>query len=64
MFVCFLFQWTVNGLLRIGFFTQRRIPAGTELTFDYQLQRYGFVFAVSQSLRSNLCCQAVLRKIA
>ncbi|XP_078343740.1 histone-lysine N-methyltransferase SETD2-like isoform X2 [Oculina patagonica] len=34
-------KWTVNGLLRIGFFTQRFIPARTELTFDYKLQRYG-----------------------
>lgn len=40
---CSLLQWTVNGLLRIGFFTQRHITAGTELTFDYKLQRYGYV---------------------
>lgn len=39
-------KWTVNGLLRIGFFTQRHIPAGTELTFDYKLQRYGKVAQV------------------
>lgn len=36
-------KWTVHGLLRIGFFTQRPIPAGAELTFDYKLQRYGKV---------------------
>lgn len=34
-------KWTVNGELRIGFFSTRYIPAGEELTFDYQLQRYG-----------------------
>lgn len=34
-------KWTVNGELRIGFFTTRFIPAGEEVTFDYQYQRYG-----------------------
>ncbi|EDO43763.1 predicted protein, partial [Nematostella vectensis] len=38
---CVTQKWTVNGLLRIGFFTLRTIKAGEELTFDYQLQRYG-----------------------
>lgn len=37
-------KWTVNGELRIGFFTSRNIQAGEEITFDYQFQRYGFVF--------------------
>lgn len=34
-------QWTVNGQLRVGFFTTKAVTAGTELTFDYQFQRYG-----------------------
>ncbi|CAM9334197.1 unnamed protein product [Lampetra fluviatilis] len=34
-------KWTVNGQLRVGFFSRRLVPAGTELTFDYQFQRYG-----------------------
>uniref|UniRef100_A0A3B0QQA6 [histone H3]-lysine(36) N-trimethyltransferase n=1 Tax=Psoroptes ovis TaxID=83912 RepID=A0A3B0QQA6_PSOOV len=34
-------KWTVNGELRIGFFTIRSIEAGEEITFDYQFQRYG-----------------------
>ncbi|XP_072426197.1 histone-lysine N-methyltransferase SETD2 isoform X3 [Chiloscyllium punctatum] len=34
-------KWTVNGQLRVGFFTTKTVPAGTELTFDYQFQRYG-----------------------
>ncbi|MGH0134901.1 UNVERIFIED_CONTAM: hypothetical protein FKN15_004467 [Acipenser sinensis] len=34
-------KWTVNGQLRVGFFTTKLVPAGTELTFDYQFQRYG-----------------------
>ncbi|XP_018429703.1 PREDICTED: histone-lysine N-methyltransferase SETD2-like, partial [Nanorana parkeri] len=34
-------KWTVNGQLRVGFFTTRLVPKGAELTFDYQFQRYG-----------------------
>uniref|UniRef100_A0A2K5DYE6 Histone-lysine N-methyltransferase SETD2 n=1 Tax=Aotus nancymaae TaxID=37293 RepID=A0A2K5DYE6_AOTNA len=34
-------QWTVNGQLRVGFFTTKLVPSGSELTFDYQFQRYG-----------------------
>ncbi|XP_052124705.1 histone-lysine N-methyltransferase SETD2 isoform X2 [Frankliniella occidentalis] len=34
-------KWTVNGELRIGFFTTKPISAGEEITFDYQFQRYG-----------------------
>lgn len=34
-------KWTVNGDLRIGFFTIKNVQAGEEITFDYQFQRYG-----------------------
>jgi hypothetical protein len=34
-------KWTVNGELRIGFFTRRPVLAGEELTFDYQFQTFG-----------------------
>ncbi|KAM9783170.1 histone-lysine N-methyltransferase SETD2 [Neosynchiropus ocellatus] len=34
-------KWTVNGQVRVGFFTTKAVAAGTELTFDYQFQRYG-----------------------
>lgn len=34
-------KWTVNGELRIGFFSVKPIQAGEEITFDYQYQRYG-----------------------
>uniref|UniRef100_F6UMR8 Uncharacterized protein n=1 Tax=Ciona intestinalis TaxID=7719 RepID=F6UMR8_CIOIN len=34
-------KWTVNGRLRVGFFTMRDINKGEEITFDYQFQRYG-----------------------
>ncbi|CAH4012491.1 unnamed protein product [Pieris brassicae] len=36
-------KWTVNGELRIGFFSKRDIPIGEEITFDYQFQRFGKV---------------------
>lgn len=34
-------KWTVNGELRIGFFSTQNIAPGQEITFDYQFQRYG-----------------------
>ena len=34
-------KWTVNGELRVGFFSIREIRRGEEITFDYQFQRYG-----------------------
>ncbi|XP_034482380.1 probable histone-lysine N-methyltransferase CG1716 [Drosophila innubila] len=34
-------KWTVNGELRIGFFSVKSILPGEEITFDYQYQRYG-----------------------
>lgn len=34
-------KWTVNGELRIGFFSKKPIMADDEITFDYQFQRYG-----------------------
>lgn len=36
-------KWTVNGELRIGFFSTKDVAAGEEITFDYQFQRYGYV---------------------
>lgn len=34
-------KWVVHGELAIGLFTLEDIPAGTELTFDYNFERYG-----------------------
>ncbi|XP_055314214.1 probable histone-lysine N-methyltransferase CG1716 isoform X2 [Sitodiplosis mosellana] len=34
-------KWTVNGELRIGFFSKKPIMSDEEITFDYQFQRYG-----------------------
>ncbi len=36
-------KWTVNGELRIGFFSKRTIAKGEEITFDYKYERYGQV---------------------
>jgi SET domain-containing protein len=35
----------VDRQLRIGFFATKPIAAGEEVVFDYQFERYGFVFA-------------------
>ncbi|XP_054709302.1 histone-lysine N-methyltransferase SETD2-like [Uloborus diversus] len=34
-------KWTCNGELRIGFFAKTDLKASSELTFDYQFERYG-----------------------
>lgn len=34
-------KWVVQGELCIGLFTLVDVPAGTELTFDYNFERYG-----------------------
>lgn len=34
-------KWTVNGELRVGFFTKKPVTCGQELTFDYQFEFYG-----------------------
>jgi len=36
-------KWTVNGELRVGFFTKRGVKEGEELSFDYKFERYGNV---------------------
>ena len=36
-------KWTVNGELRVGFFTKRAIKPGEEVSFDYKFERYGNV---------------------
>ncbi|TKC34782.1 hypothetical protein EI555_015067 [Monodon monoceros] len=32
-------KWTVNGQLRVGIFTTKLVPSGSELTFDYQFRK-------------------------
>ena len=34
-------KWVVNGELAIGLFALKDVPAGAELTFDYNFERYG-----------------------
>ena len=34
-------KWTVNGELRVGFFSKKFIAKGDEVTFDYKYERYG-----------------------
>lgn len=34
-------KWTVNGELKIGFFSRRDIAVDEEITFDYEFQNYG-----------------------
>ena len=34
-------KWLVHGELAIGLFATKDVPANTELTFDYNFERYG-----------------------
>ena len=36
-------KWTVNGEIRVGFFTKRSLQPGEEVSFDYKYERYGNV---------------------
>ena len=39
---CYVDKWVVGTKLRMGIFAERNIQAGEELTFDYNVDRYGF----------------------
>uniref|UniRef100_A0A8C7IR29 SET domain containing 2, histone lysine methyltransferase n=1 Tax=Oncorhynchus kisutch TaxID=8019 RepID=A0A8C7IR29_ONCKI len=53
-------KWTVNGQLRVGFFTSKTVTAGTELTFDYQFQRYGLVKEAQKCFCGAPSCRGFL----
>lgn len=38
---CYVDKWVVGDKLRMGIFTERRIKAGEELVFNYNVDRYG-----------------------
>ena len=38
---CYVDKWVVGSQLRMGIFAKRRIVTGEELTFDYNVDRYG-----------------------
>lgn len=38
---CYVDKWVVGSKLRMGIFTKRAIVTGEELTFDYNVDRYG-----------------------
>lgn len=38
---CYVDKWVVGDKLRMGIFTERRVQAGEELVFNYNVDRYG-----------------------
>ena len=38
---CYVAKWTVGARVRMGIFAKRRIQRGEELTFNYNVDRYG-----------------------
>ena len=45
---CYVDKWVVGTKLRMGIFSDRNILAGEELTFDYNVDRYGYLTAVQR----------------
>ena len=43
---CYVDKWVVGTKLRMGIFSGRHIQAGEELTFDYNVDRYGYISQV------------------
>lgn len=39
---CLLQKWVVGQTMRVGIFLNKDLPRGTELTFDYKFERYGY----------------------
>lgn len=39
--------------MRIGIFTKKQVKAGTELTFDYKFERYGYVYIIIIIIMDN-----------
>ena len=46
-------KWTVNGDTRVGIFAQADIPAGTELTFNYQGRDSAQILQLSLTTKQN-----------
>jgi len=40
---CYVDKWVVGSQIRMGIFAKRTLYRGEELTFDYNVDRYGFV---------------------
>lgn len=44
---CYIAKWVVGRQLRMGIFTKRKVNKGEELTFNYNVDRYGRVLSAS-----------------
>jgi histone-lysine N-methyltransferase SETD2 len=40
---CYVAKWTVGNHVRMGIFAKRNIQKHEELTFNYNVDRYGYV---------------------
>ena len=46
---CYIAKWVVGRQMRMGIFTKRDIGKGEELTFNYNVDRYGYVAFITTS---------------
>jgi SET domain-containing protein len=51
---CYVAKWTIGNHVRMGIFAKRNIQAHEELTFNYNVDRYGFVPFTSNHTE-NVC---------
>ena len=55
---CYVAKWTVGKHVRMGIFANRNIKKDEELTFNYNVDRYGCVFISSfEDLSSDYLCR-------
>ena len=40
---CYVAKWTVGKKVRMGIFTKRKVKKDEEITFNYNVDRYGYV---------------------
>lgn len=43
---CYVAKWVVGRKMRMGIFTKRTVKAGEELTFNYNVDRYGYAMSL------------------
>lgn len=47
---CYVAKWVVGKRMRMGIFSKRDIQQGEELTFNYNVDRYGWVWSLSADI--------------
>ncbi|EGG05344.1 uncharacterized protein MELLADRAFT_78094 [Melampsora larici-populina 98AG31] len=57
---CYIGKWVVGRHLRMGIFTKRAVKGGEELTFNYNVDRYGQVYEAQECFCGEAQCVGFL----